>query len=145
MTAAVIPVTCVVGPDHTSPTGCCLGVCWVSAAGRDEAPGASGWGSAVASPMSPCSTQPADARPGGPRCMSVSLGGCCWGPVHPSPSIVSCLRTRVLPFVSISTCVVICFTMWQQFFKTRDSKLFGNSNNSLIGFIAMFTCLALTY
>lgn len=31
--------------------------------------------------------------------MSVSLGGCCWGPVHPSPSIVSCLRTRVLPFV----------------------------------------------
>lgn len=35
--------------------------------------------------------------------------------------------------------------MWQQFFKTRDSKLFGNSNNSLIGFIAMFTCLALTY
>lgn len=99
MTAAVIPVTCVVGPDHTSPTGCCLGMCWVSAAGRDEAPGASGWGSAVASPMSPCSTQPADARPGGPRCMSVSLGGCCWGPVHPSPSIVSCLRTRVLPFV----------------------------------------------
>ena len=32
MTAAVIPVTCVVGPDHTSPTGCCLGMCWVSAA-----------------------------------------------------------------------------------------------------------------
>ena len=65
MTAVVIPVTCVVGLDHTSPTGWCLGTCWVSAAGRDEAPGAGGWGCAVASPMSPRSTQLADARPGG--------------------------------------------------------------------------------
>ena len=65
MTAVVIPVTCVVGLDHTSPTGWCLGTCWVSAAGRDEALGAGGWGCAVASPMSPRSTQLADARPGG--------------------------------------------------------------------------------
>ena len=38
----VNPVTCAVGPDQTSPTGWCLGTCWVSAAGGDEAPGAGG-------------------------------------------------------------------------------------------------------
>lgn len=53
----------------------------------------------MASPTSPRSTQRADAVPGELRWASVSLGGCCRGPVHPSHSTVSCLRTRALPFI----------------------------------------------